>query len=182
MTTKPPKRDNSYYLGRLRTEHPSVYADLQSGKFRNATDAFVAAGLRKPRTALDTLLATWSKATAADQAAFRKQIGCIIASSMTVGRLLTPVTATTAHAGAKNYLSKQMEVEVLRLMERRNLKMGDLMREIGMNPLNASLGMALQRGTSVSEAMISALTIWIDRNQPSYVPAPQRQALSTDRR
>lgn len=167
MTIKPSKRDNDYFLGRLRAKNPGIYADLQSGKFRNATDAFIAAGLRKQRTALDTLLSAWSKATTAEQAAFRKKIGCITAPSTTVGHSLAPVTATTTHPGARSYLPKQMEVEVRRLMTQRNLRIGDVMRELGINPFNASLGMALQRGTSVSEAMISALTKWIDQNQPS---------------
>jgi hypothetical protein len=33
------KRDNEYYLERLRIEHPEVHADFQADRFRNLTEA-----------------------------------------------------------------------------------------------------------------------------------------------
>jgi len=37
------KRDNAYYLERLRLEHPQVYGDYRAGKFKNITDRTCAA-------------------------------------------------------------------------------------------------------------------------------------------
>jgi len=55
MTKKPMKRDNAYYLERLRRDHPGVYRDYQAGKYRNLSAALVAAGLRKDRNGLEGL-------------------------------------------------------------------------------------------------------------------------------
>lgn len=86
------KRDNQYYLERLKNEHPSIYADYQMKKFKNAAEAFVAAGLRKPKTPLDALHAAWNKATTAEKDAFRVMIGCVSAA-----RSLSSAVATTAN-------------------------------------------------------------------------------------
>lgn len=50
MTKKIQKRDNDYYLDRLRSDHPAIYADLRTGKFKNPSEAFLAAGLRKRKS------------------------------------------------------------------------------------------------------------------------------------
>lgn len=49
-------------------------------------------------------------------------------------------------------------------MNRRGLKNGDVMREIGFNHLDASLGRALGRGHQIQNRLISALEIWVQKN------------------
>lgn len=165
MTKKPQKRGNDYYLDRLRIDHPAIYADLQSKKFKNATEAFVAAGLRKQKMALDTLLSAWSKATPAEQAVFRARIGCVAAPLPIGARPGLLSTATQKSSRDLRHLPQQLEKDLRTLMDQRGLTAGDVMRQMGMKPLNASLGMALHRATRVSDTLISALTKWVNTNK-----------------
>lgn len=165
MTKKIQKRDNDYYLDRLRSDHPAIYADLRTGKFKNPSEAFLAAGLRKRKSPLDQLRSAWSKASSAEQSAFKGEIGCT-ASRTTVA----PSGLTVSHASApgnarlpagKVHLPPTLEAEVRRIIAHRRLKNGDVMREMGLNARDASLGMALQRGTLVQDELIVALETWV---------------------
>jgi len=49
-------------------------------------------------------------------------------------------------------------------MSKRHLKMGDVMAEMGFPRLNASLGMALTRGTQLQPSVIEALEKWLAAN------------------
>lgn len=44
---KPQKRNNTYYLDRLKRDHPKIHADYLAGKFPSALQAFEAAGLKR---------------------------------------------------------------------------------------------------------------------------------------
>ena len=50
-------------------------------------------------------------------------------------------------------------------MQQRGLATGDIMSEIGMKPLNVSLGNALNQGWSVSDDLFSKLEKWVARYQ-----------------
>jgi hypothetical protein len=76
MTKPSQKRDNNYFLARLRDEHPAVYADLMAGKFKNETEALIIAGLRKQRSAMELLKSAWAKATTSECDVFKAFIGC----------------------------------------------------------------------------------------------------------
>lgn len=151
---KKQKRDNDYYLGRLEKEHPSIHADLLAGKYGSARAALEAAGLRKPTSVLSSLKTAWSKASAAERAAFLRDIGAVpsatsgsSAAPIAVGRRLTPAA----------------KLKITTIMDSRNMTMGDVMDELGMKRLNPSLGMALSRDTEISAAMIKALEAWLGR-------------------
>ncbi len=168
MTKKPQKRDNSYYIERLRVDHPAIHADFLAGKFRTPAEAFVAAGLRKSKTPLDLLRSAWSKATAAERDAFKRMIGCTTSASVSVA----PAVVSTAVAApsvvrtakGKGHLTPTLAAAVRSIVDRRQLKIGDIMREIGLSPLNASLGRALQRGDLVQDSLITALEAWVAKN------------------
>lgn len=168
MTGNTQTRDNQYYLERLKGEHPSVYADYQAGKFRNASEAFVAAGLRRPRSGLDLLQSAWTKATPAERDAFKVMIGCAAATvtNPVSARPIAPAKPTPVRAGkGKRHLSANLEADVRAIISQRGLKIGDVMREIGRNPLDASLGMALHRGTLLKEDTVTALEGWVARHK-----------------
>lgn len=169
MTKKPQKRDNHYYLERLRVDHPGIHADLLAGRFKTPAEAFVAAGLRKSKTALDLLRSAWSKASATERDAFKGMIGCIATRSSAV--ILHPsfaaavVPTTASPKKGMGHLAPTLASEVRAIMDRRNLKVGDVMHELGVNRLNASLGRALHRGDKVQNDLITALEAWADRNK-----------------
>ena len=169
MTRRPQKRDNQYYLDRLRIEHPAVFADYQAGKFKSAAEALVAAGMRKPRSQLDVLSSAWSKASPTERDAFKALIGCVTLAPVSLAPAV--VSAGIAPPGqarpakGKDHLTPTLAADVTAIMDRRGLKIGDVMREIGFSHLDASLGRAIARGDQVQNRLISALEIWVQKNK-----------------
>lgn len=166
MARKQQKRNNDYYLNRLWVSRPDIYADFQAGRFENAAEAFVAADLRKPRSALDLLRSAWSKASSAEQDAFKAYIGCHVpapqpSAAPTNNLASASSTKVLPVTASKQHLPPALEVEVRRIMTQRNLKIGKVIREIGFSHLDASLGMALLRGTLVQRKLVTALEQWV---------------------
>ena len=152
-------RDNDYYLNRLEREHPVVFGDFQAGKYKTVEQALFDAKIKVKRTRLQELMNAWSKATTAEQHAFRHAIGCAtpVAASSTppvppvpfsVGRLLQPAAIASVQA----------------IMARRAIKMGDLMNELGRKRLNASVGMALSQGSMLKQDLIDDLEAWVAKH------------------
>ncbi|MCA1777589.1 MAG: hypothetical protein LC676_18855 [Loktanella sp.] len=163
------KRDNKYFLERLRVEHPDVHADFQAGGFKNLHEALVKAGLRKPRSSLDALKAAWKKASMSERDAFKKSIGC--ATPATTGTpASTSAPAKPSHRVAspgsgKRHLPPGLETAVREIMDRRGMKNGDVMSEIGRDPLDTSLAMAFSQGFRIQERMIEDLEAWVVKNK-----------------
>jgi hypothetical protein len=177
MTKKPQKRDNDYYLDRLRAHHPAVYADFQAGKFKTAAEAIIAAGLRKKKSGLDQLVSAWRKATPSEQDAFKVQIGCggsapvaIARAATTVRRVasITPPLSSSVIAGqlhVDGYLSPTVVAQIKSVMARRGMKVGDVMAEMGFKKLNPSIGLAMNQGSRIKDAaVLVALERWLNQN------------------
>ncbi|MBZ4024075.1 hypothetical protein CKO11_16630 [Rhodobacter sp. TJ_12] len=197
-----PKRDNDYFLKRLKDEHPQIYTDYLAGKFKNPTEAFKVAGLVKSKTPLQKLENAWKDASDAERAAFKAMIGCttpagaptapsvpgvgLMAGSPSLPPATRPVSpvahlgsegvsavvAPTAHIGlprhlqpGRGQLTASEEADVREIMDRRKIKIGGIMKEIGMNPLDASLGYALRRKTSLSADLLDRLRPWIAKHR-----------------
>ena len=92
-------RSNAYYLARMRDEHATVYAEYLAKKFKNASEAIRAAGLKKVPSPLDALRKAWSEASAAERATFRADIGCM---PLTPTAAIGPVSASTTAAVGVN--------------------------------------------------------------------------------
>lgn len=155
-------RDSAYYEDRLKRDYPSIYADLKAGRHRTVTDAAIAAGLKKVRTRLLELKNAWAKADAAEQADFLKWL-------MSSGALSSSSPSSTASAGTAGIaidrrLTPVASRRIGLIISKRHLAMGDLMVELGYPPLNASVGMALARGTRLRPDVILALERWLAAN------------------
>lgn len=163
------KRDNEYYLGRLKAEHPVIHADYLAGKFKNASEAFEAAGLRKPVSGLVALRSAWKKATLAERDLFKLEIGCPAAAlSAAPASTLAPSGRSPAIASSStpaHGLPPDLERDMRSIMDRRRLKMGDVMRELGRNPRDASVGMALARNTRITGDLLADLEGWVRANK-----------------
>lgn len=158
---KKPKRDNAYYEERLKNEFPSVYAEFQAGKYAMLADALVAAGLRKQRTRLQELMNAWSKATATERTAFLQ--------SLAAAGAVVPVTSSTSGASFTVTVDRRLTPTAIsrieHIMAARRMKLGDLMNELGFNPLNASIGNAMKRKKSrLQPHVITALEAWLSKN------------------
>lgn len=159
------KRNNEYYLERLRSEHPVVYSDFKSGRFKNLSEALIEARIRKKRTGLDTLKSAWKKASTAERDAFKAFIGCV-----TPPVACTPVgthvpVKSSSPSPSKQHLPPALKAAIVEIMNRRRLKLGGVMREIGRKPLDASLGRALRNRTQLQESMVSDLESWAAKNK-----------------
>ncbi|WP_103174925.1 hypothetical protein, partial [Paracoccus sp. SY] len=134
-------RGNQYYLDRLARERPDIHADLQHGKILSFAKALDLAGIKPQRTPLQLLESAWKKASPAEKDAFKAQIGCVAPSSVAGA-----VTLGGAPIHVDRRLTPAVQAEVRRIMKTRGLKMGNVMDELGLLRLNASLGSALVNG------------------------------------
>lgn len=183
---KTQKRDNEYLLRRLEKEHPTIFANWRAGKFKSAHEALIVSGLKQPPRPLNLLKNAWAKASAAEQAEFRRWIR----ASATVAPVTSaPIStrprahsgspASTSHRSPKaartntkvvdgdGYLQPPAQARIEQIMKRRGLKIGDVMKDIGLNPRDASLGGALRpsKPTRISDALAFELERWIRANK-----------------
>lgn len=158
--TKKQKRDNAYYEDRLKNDYPAIYADLQAGKHKTISEAVIAAGLKKPRTRLQELKNAFEKANKAEQTAF---LGWLAAKGYSVTASLAPGGAGPVIA-IDGRLLPATKIRIENIIAKRNLKMGDVMAEMGFPKLNASLGRALHRGDKLQPDVITALEKWLAAN------------------
>lgn len=165
MALKKQKRDNSYYLNRLQAEHPSVWTDYQAGKFKNASEAFRAAGMKKSKTALEALRSAWAQASGSERSVFKAEIGCVSLPPppMSVASVPPLSTSVPVPSGSKVPLPPALATEIESVMARRGLKIGAIMRELGRPTSDTSLGMALHRGTLIQRDLIIDLEAWVLR-------------------
>lgn len=154
----PKKQDRSsaYYLKRLEDEHPQIFADLQAGKYPSANAALRAAGLIKQRTRLHELKNAWNKASKQER---REFIQWIRSSG-----IMPSVPSHTNPVAIDQRLRPWAVARIDEIMSRRNMKLGDVMDELGFTRLDASLGNATKNKSRIKPAMISALEKWLTDN------------------
>lgn len=154
---KKPARNAAYYENRLKRDPPAIYADLKAGKYRTVADAAIAAGLRNRRTRLHELKNAWSKASPVEQ---REFLSWLLASKT----ISSPATASFAPIAVDHSLVPLAVARIEEIISKRHLMLGEVMVEMGFSPLNASLGMALARGTRLQPSVIAALEKWLAAN------------------
>ncbi|MCB1470664.1 MAG: hypothetical protein KDK08_26720 [Rhizobiaceae bacterium] len=157
MAKRTRERGNDYYLKRLKGEHPNIYADLNAGKYGSVAEALRTAGLKRERTRLQELKNAWDKATQKERDSFKVFIGCPV----TV--LKTPASSLSIATGLR--LQPWAIRRIKQIMDRRRLRVGEVMTELGFKPLNTSLGMALARETQLDPSVLLALERWLETNK-----------------
>lgn len=144
------KRDNAYFEDRLREEHPAIHADFQRGVHRTLAEALIVSGLRKPRSRLLELRNAWDKASQFERDEFLRHIAGLAPIAATSG---VPLVGILAHGR----LTSPAIAAIERFMHDRKLRMGDVMDLIGRGSLDASMGMALRRNTTIQPEMAADL-------------------------
>ncbi|MFK0688808.1 hypothetical protein ACFX5Q_11450 [Mesorhizobium sp. IMUNJ 23033] len=159
---KPQKRDRDYYEGRLRDEFPSIYADLQAGKFKTVNEAAKAAGLVKPPRAVNALKNAWKKASLAEQREFLAWV-----RSRTAAKKTPPTVVSKAVVDADSYVLEWAKKRVETIMGKRVINETQVMHELGFKPLDASLWKAIRRSppSRIRPALATALEEWIRKYQ-----------------
>jgi hypothetical protein len=152
------KRDNAYYLQRLKKDWPALYREVQSGRM-SVAEARRRAGLGGHRTRLHELKNGWTHATPSERSKF------ISWARSTLPAAPAPMPAAkTAWAGDERMLdwAKRRIPEVMR---RRKLSYAQLADEVGISRLDASLAGAIARDNRVkSPATRAAMDRWLDLN------------------
>ena len=160
------KRDNSYYLDRLRNEHPAIWSDFKAGKYPSVRQALIAAGFKNPPKHLNALKNAWARASAQERRDFLALIGASTTSPASPRR-----PATTARRSvlldAREHLLPAIVARLEAIMAARRIKMGTVMSEMGFKRLDPALGNAMsgRRPTKVRPDLAKALEKWLDANK-----------------
>lgn len=157
-------RSNGYYLRRLEKEHPAIFADLKLGRIKSPAKALQIAGIKRAPGPLSVLKREWGKASPKDRVEFLKWARARIASSTP-----TSVAVSGASASTPSFLDCRCTAEgkerIELVMMKRKLRTGQIMSEIGFNPLDTSLATALGLRSRISPAMIVELETWLEKNK-----------------
>ena len=153
-------RDAAYYEDRLKRDPPTIYADLKAGKYRTVTDAALAAGLKTKRTRLHEMKNAWEKASHSEQREFLKWLS----ESRYVVHPVSAAPTPLAPIAVNRCLVPLAVARIDEIISKRHIMLGEVMAEMGFSPLNASLGMALARGTRLQPDVIVALEKWLTAN------------------
>ena len=151
------KRDSAYFLKLVERKNPAVYADYVAGKYASANAACRAAGIIRGRSPLQVMRAEWVKASTAERDAFRAWIGAVV-PTVAAGRL-PPTPAPIVDSERR--LTKQAKDDLDEIFARRGIKSGQMMDEMGLSRLDASIGMARVRPSKLQLKTIALLEIWI---------------------
>jgi hypothetical protein len=154
---KAQKRDRDYFEKRLKAEFPAIYRDFLAGTYKTVNAAAKAAGLVKPPTHLDYLKRVWNRASSAERKAF---IQWARGGASTAPSVRSPVTPAF-------YLEGWAMKRIPDLMAKKGLRDKDVMKELGLSPLNTSLWRALRRqpATRLKPDLASALGQWLHDNR-----------------
>lgn len=152
------KRDNTYWEGILKRDHPVVYADYLAGRLASIADARRAAGLLKPRTPLHELRNAWKKASPTERLEFLRKEGLAYLSA-------PPTAAGGAVFTPDHKMTKATRDRIKEIMTKRTLSAKDLNIELGLGPFDQSVNTALQRDTRVKQSSTRAsIELWLRKN------------------
>lgn len=152
------KRDNAYYLQRLKKDWPALYREVQDGRLRVA-DARRRAGLGGNRTRLHELKNAWTHATPSERSKFISWAR----STLPAAPVLVPTTRTAW--SSDNRMLDWAKRRVPELMRRLSLSGVQLADQLGISRLDMSLARAIARDNRVkSPATRAALDRWLALN------------------
>ncbi len=156
------KRDNAYYLGLVERRDPGIFARYRAGDM-TAAEAIRAAGVKTPPKAIHALRRAWKAASAADRTIFAAEVGLVPAGAVT-GPLSTPTAVTVTICNPDGRLTRDGARRIQEIMDKRGITTGGIMKEIGLDPLDASLGQALRHSSRIKQALAEAVQVWVDRH------------------
>lgn len=144
------KRGAAYYRARLRRDHPTIFADLSSGKFVSVREAAAAAGLIHLPTRLDALKREWQGASEPQRDEFEKWL-----KTGALKRVGKPI------ANSDGRLRSDVRVFLSGRLKSIGWTPGRLMKEIGFKRYDYTLSSAILSGTTLRPAVIPKLTAWL---------------------
>jgi len=160
MTAKQ-DRSNAYLENRLKRDHPNIHADWIAGRYGNVMSAAIAAGLKKPRTRLHELKNAWLKASDSEKDEFEKWL--LAQTSMKLPNAHSP--GAKLPIAIDRRLQPWAKSRIKAIMAIQGLQMGDVMADMGLKRLDASIGYALRNDSRLRPGVISALESLLDKHK-----------------
>jgi len=154
---KPKKRDNAYWLPRLKTDHPAIYARVMAGEI-SVRQGCAEAGLIHLPTRADALMREWRAATAKERREFLSRVKA--EATGTVAKPLPPPRAKLL-LEPDGKLSAATIARITLAMRRLGVKSGPVCRAMGYNALDPRLGMALNRAWAPHAEYLGRLATWL---------------------
>jgi hypothetical protein len=148
------KRDNNYYLQRIKKDAPRVYADYLAGKYKSVREARRAAGLMSEPTQLHYLKNAWKRASTAQRKQFVAWARAGLPRPTKVASLFDPDGRLTS-AG---------KMELKRTLEDHKMAVSDMMLTVGRSRLDPSVSLAMTCGYKVSPLTRGLVDAWFVKN------------------
>ena len=149
------KRASAYLEGRLKRDFPKEFAALRAKKFKNVNQAAVAAGLIRLPTRFDALKREWKGATPVQREAFLKWLRTTRIGLKSVPGIKPPIV------DAGRYLKPDVIAVIRKWLAANHAKASDVVRDMGLSPLDGSLALALKGVYRLRKEMIVKLESWL---------------------
>lgn len=153
------KRDNAYYLQRLKKRRPDLYRECQA-KRMTVSAARKAAGLGAERTRLHELKNAWTKATTDERRAFFDWLRGLGAATAAI-----PPGKTAF--GRDGVMLAWARKRIAELMVRRGMSSGHLSRELGLLSRDTSIMTAVRRKVKLAADTAKKVDRWLAANRGS---------------
>lgn len=147
-------RSNAYFFKRLQQEFPKIYDDYEAGKFSSPRQAFIAAGYVTEPDRLQVLRKAWRWASFSEKAKFLAEIGAV-----------TPTATLPSIIDAEDRLLPEARTKLIRLGYGTSFRSGHIMKQIGGDPLNASLGGAMHNNSTIDRALAAKIAVWLNKQE-----------------
>jgi hypothetical protein len=151
------KRDAAYFRARLKKDFPTYFADLKAGKYKNVSQASVAAGLIRPSNRIDALKRDWKGATGAQ----RKKFLDWVTLTRTGLKPRTPVAPRSDIADSSGILIPSVAAFLRKWLKTYNTTPGRIMLAMGYRNYDPRLAEALNRPRPLPADVMRDLTSWL---------------------
>jgi hypothetical protein len=152
----PKKRDNAYWLPRLRDEHPHIYDRLVARKLASVREACIEAGLIRQPTRLEALKREWKRASASEHREF-----------LDWTKRWTPSRAAPVElVDVSGFLTASAIDQLEKTITSRGMKKGDVMEKFGYKRLSSWLGMVMARHWKPKEELLKQLAGFLGSTYP----------------
>jgi hypothetical protein len=151
------KRASAYLEGRLKRDFPKEFADLRAKKFKNVSQAAVAAGLIRLPTRFDALKREWKGGSDSQ----RRQFINWLKSTRFGLAPLSPPAPTPAIADSTGVLLVPVVAFLKNWIDCYNTTPGRIMKVMGFPNYDTRLSQALSRRVGLPADILGALTVWL---------------------
>jgi hypothetical protein len=146
------KRNSAYFRQRLKSSHPEIYRDLVAGHIPSVRAAAAKAGLIRLPNRVDALKRHWAKSSRAEKLEFLRFVKAAASPKPLVSVELVD---------ADGFLRRTTIDRINYIMRARGLKMGMIMKEMGLPTRSPALALGKLRSSRPHPYLRDALSAWL---------------------